>query len=94
LTRNVPACQSILSTSVVLPWSTWATMAMFRNAYGRGVLLMRAHDVASLDPSRKRSSSPKRPEKPSFQPFKSAVQAEPRTRLREGVGNAECDDVA
>src|SRR6478752_1868326 len=27
--RKAPVCHSILSTSVVLPWSTWATMAMF-----------------------------------------------------------------
>ena len=28
--RNAPDCQSIASTSVVLPWSTWATMATLR----------------------------------------------------------------
>src|SRR5207342_576216 len=27
---KAPACQSILSTRVVLPWSTWATMATLR----------------------------------------------------------------
>ncbi len=27
---NAPACQSILSTRVVFPWSTWATMATLR----------------------------------------------------------------
>src|SRR3954466_13201242 len=27
---NAPDCQSILSTRVVLPWSTWATMATLR----------------------------------------------------------------
>ena len=30
LARKVPACFSIASTSVVLPWSTWAMMAMLR----------------------------------------------------------------
>jgi hypothetical protein len=30
--RNDPDCQSIASTSVVLPWSTWATMATFRRS--------------------------------------------------------------
>src|SRR4051794_5571881 len=30
--RNEPACQSIASTSVVLPWSTWATMATLRKS--------------------------------------------------------------
>src|ERR1700726_2071266 len=30
LARKVPAWRSIASTSVVLPWSTWAMMAMFR----------------------------------------------------------------
>src|SRR5678815_4067232 len=30
LERKMPLCQSIASTSVVLPWSTWAMMAMFR----------------------------------------------------------------
>jgi hypothetical protein len=29
LSRNAPACRSILSTSVVLPWSTCAMMATF-----------------------------------------------------------------
>ena len=28
--RNAPDCQSIASTSVVFPWSTWATMATLR----------------------------------------------------------------
>jgi hypothetical protein len=27
---NEPVCQSMASTSVVLPWSTWATIAMLR----------------------------------------------------------------
>ena len=30
--RNAPDCQSIWSTSVVLPWSTWATMATLRRS--------------------------------------------------------------
>ena len=30
VTRKAPACRSILSTSVVLPWSTCAMMAMLR----------------------------------------------------------------
>src|SRR5262245_52816261 len=30
LARNAPDCQSIASTSVVLPWSTWATIATLR----------------------------------------------------------------
>src|SRR5215469_13342788 len=30
LDRNAPACHSIASTSVVLPWSTWATIATLR----------------------------------------------------------------
>src|SRR6266481_2706849 len=30
LARKMPDCQSIASTSVVLPWSTWAMMAKFR----------------------------------------------------------------
>ena len=32
LARNAPDCQSILSTRVVLPWSTWATMATLRRS--------------------------------------------------------------
>ncbi|MNC90031.1 hypothetical protein D3C83_60660 [compost metagenome] len=32
---KVPDCCSSLSTSVVLPWSTWAMMAMLRS--GRGM---------------------------------------------------------
>ncbi len=30
LARKAPDCHSIASTSVVLPWSTWATMATLR----------------------------------------------------------------
>src|SRR5580704_3801872 len=30
LERNVPLCCSMASTSVVLPWSTWAIMAILR----------------------------------------------------------------
>ncbi len=30
--RNAPDCHSIASTSVVLPWSTWAMIAMFRRS--------------------------------------------------------------
>src|SRR5215207_4281032 len=41
LARKAPDCQSIASTSVVLPWSTWATIARFlrssRVAIGAGV---------------------------------------------------------
>ncbi len=45
--RNVPAWRSMWSTSVVFPWSTWATMATLRRADCKrrgdvegGVLLM------------------------------------------------------
>src|SRR3954468_10753069 len=30
--RNAPDCQSMASTSVVLPWSTWATIATLRRS--------------------------------------------------------------
>ena len=30
--RKEPDCQSIASTSVVLPWSTWATIATLRRS--------------------------------------------------------------
>src|SRR6266566_7938722 len=35
--RNEPACQSSASTSVVLPWSTWATIATLRRSSRRAV---------------------------------------------------------
>ena len=35
--RNTPLCQSMASTSVVLPWSTWATMAMLRRSSRQAV---------------------------------------------------------
>ena len=35
--RNEPDCHSIASTSVVLPWSTWATMATLRRSSRRAV---------------------------------------------------------
>jgi hypothetical protein len=34
---RAPDCRSIASTRVVLPWSTWATMATLRN--GTSVIL-------------------------------------------------------
>ena len=35
LARKAPDCQSMASTSVVLPWSTWATMATLRMSWRR-----------------------------------------------------------
>ena len=35
--RKAPACQSMASTSVVLPWSTWATMATLRMSERMGI---------------------------------------------------------
>ncbi len=32
LSRNTPVWRSIASTSVVLPWSTWATIATLRRS--------------------------------------------------------------
>ena len=32
LARNTPDWRSMASTSVVFPWSTWATMAMLRRS--------------------------------------------------------------
>src|SRR5882757_3814802 len=40
--RKVPVCHSIASTSVVLPWSTWAMIAMFRRS--SRVLVMRVEE--------------------------------------------------
>ena len=36
LSRNAPDCCRSRSTSVVLPWSTWAMMAMLRSFMGEG----------------------------------------------------------
>ena len=46
LERNVPACLSNWSTRVVLPWSTWAMMAMLRILSINFVCL---HDEAGTD---------------------------------------------
>jgi hypothetical protein len=35
--RKAPDCHSIASTSVVLPWSTWATMATLRRSWRAGM---------------------------------------------------------
>src|SRR6188472_3266973 len=35
--RKAPDCQSMASTSVVFPWSTWATMATFRRSSRRAI---------------------------------------------------------
>ena len=40
LARKMPDCQSMASTSVVFPWSTWAMMATF--------LMSGARDVGAL----------------------------------------------
>src|SRR5215210_4106942 len=47
LARKAPDCQSIASTSVVLPWSTWATMATLRRSSRRG---MRPGRIGGSDP--------------------------------------------
>src|SRR4051812_18112173 len=39
LSRKEPDCQSSASTSVVLPWSTWATIATLRRSSRRAVRL-------------------------------------------------------
>ena len=44
--RKEPACQSSASTSVVLPWSTWATIATLRRSSRVAVSLARATTVA------------------------------------------------
>src|ERR1039458_6532626 len=36
LARNVPLWRNIASTRVVLPWSTWAMMAMLKIGFGAG----------------------------------------------------------
>src|SRR3954449_8988281 len=43
--RNAPDCQSIASTRVVLPWSTWATMAMLRMSLRSGTWTL--HEVVA-----------------------------------------------
>src|SRR5262245_6624707 len=47
--RNVPVWRSIASTSVVLPWSTWATIATFRRSErrARGVVSGAAGTVSA-----------------------------------------------
>src|SRR5436190_3939400 len=35
--RKAPVCHSMASTSVVFPWSTWATMATFRRSSRQGM---------------------------------------------------------
>src|SRR3954468_10972307 len=37
LARKAPDCQSMASTRVVLPWSTWATIATLRRSERRGM---------------------------------------------------------
>ena len=51
--RNAPDCHSILSTSVVLPWSTWATIATLRRSerVATGV----SEGVEGNDPSLRRA---------------------------------------
>ena len=44
--RKAPDCLSSSSTSVVLPWSTWAMIAMFRSFISHFVRCKRCADVA------------------------------------------------
>src|SRR5207253_2467425 len=37
LARNTPDCHNMASTNVVLPWSTWATMATLRRSLRAGM---------------------------------------------------------
>ena len=41
LARKAPDCQSIWSTSVVLPWSTWATIATLRRSSRTAIGILR-----------------------------------------------------
>jgi len=45
--RKVPVCRSIASTRVVLPWSTWATIATFRRSCRTAVASAGASLVAT-----------------------------------------------
>ena len=45
LARNAPDCQSIWSTSVVLPWSTWATIATLRRSSRTAIGFLRVRGV-------------------------------------------------
>src|SRR3569833_1311803 len=40
LARKAPDCQSMASTSVVLPWSTWATIATLRRSLRRAGIVL------------------------------------------------------
>src|SRR5215207_5523453 len=53
LARKAPDCQSIASTRVVLPWSTWATMATLRRSWRATSIGAQARRRArrSADPS-------------------------------------------
>src|SRR5579862_1876175 len=56
LARNAPDCHNMASTSVVLPWSTWATIATLRRSSRRAstgpgyVALRRGHDLRAPPP--------------------------------------------
>ena len=53
--RNVPLCFSMASTSVVLPWSTWAMMAMLRIAV---VKTLCPHDADNVNGTGRRACTP------------------------------------
>jgi hypothetical protein len=48
VSRNVPDCLSSWSTSVVLPWSTWAMMAILRMSPGNLSSALRLHVLDAL----------------------------------------------
>src|SRR5262249_24054712 len=47
LARKMPLCQSIASTSVVFPWSTWAMMARLRRS-GRVTMAMTFQSIIPM----------------------------------------------
>src|SRR5215218_3301706 len=61
LARNAPDCHSIASTSVVLPWSTWATIATLRRS-------SRATSIVPPEASGGRSQSAERAGSASVDP--------------------------
>ena len=99
--RNEPDCQSIASTSVVLPWSTWATIATLRRSSRRAVRFAGTGRQGSQSGrecagTRDRGSEPRSPDTLSRMPSKrqSANRSAQRLGERERAVGLEPDDDA
>src|SRR3954454_20525855 len=88
--RNAPDCHSIASTSVVLPWSTWATIATLRRSSRMAVsaMTLRLHGERGPAPRYEHDRERQPPERDLGQ-ARAEGRAEPVAEQRAGQPDEE-----